>query len=122
MKQPKGFIALISSIIIAAILLLVVVEGSLSSIYSRMNSLDAESKERSVALADACVDALLLRISNGQTIQGTVAVGSDTCQITNSSSPYKIQAVYNTAYTNLLVGIDPDTLTILSWSEVAVLQ
>lgn len=118
MKQPKGFIALTSAVIIAAILLLVALEGSLAGFYSRMNALDAESKERSSALADACVDMLLLRLANGQTPAGIFNVGSDSCKILNSSNPYKIQGVFNNAYTNLQVIVDPNTNAVTSWSEV----
>ena len=117
-QQPRGFIALTSAVIIAAILLMVALEGSLANFYSRMDSLDAESKERSSALADACVDALLLRLAEGQTVNGTVAVGSDSCDITNASSPYKIQGVFNHSYTNLVVDVDPATNSVTSWKEV----
>jgi hypothetical protein len=119
--QPRGFIALISAIIISAVLLVLVLTGSLTGWYSRFNILDAESKDRSSALADACVDTLLLQLTNGESVGGTVSVGTDECEVLTSSSPYKVQAVYNDSYTNLIVAVDPSTLLLTSWQEVPTL-
>ncbi|MBT9168078.1 MAG: hypothetical protein DDT19_01423 [Syntrophomonadaceae bacterium] len=116
--QPRGFIALVSVIIISAVLLTVVVGGGLIGFYSRFNILDAEFKERSSALADACVDVLLLRLATGETITNPVNIGSSQCSILTTTSPYQVQAVFNNAYTNLLVAVDGN-LTITSWREVA---
>lgn len=110
-----------SVIIISAILLVVIVGGSLTGWNSRFDILDAESKERSSALADACVGSILLQLAtNGAVVSGPVSVGSDQCRILNTASPYQIQASFNNAYTNLQVAVDPDTLTIISWQEVSV--
>ena len=118
--KPKGFIALVSAIIIAAILLLVTVSGGLIGIYSRFNILDSESKERSLALADACIDTLLSQLSMASAVTpGSYPVGSDTCQILSNSSPYQVQGIFNNAYTNVEVSIDPDTFAVTSWEEVA---
>ncbi len=126
MKFNQGFIALMSVIIISTILLVLIVAGSLVGWYSRFNILDAESKERSSALADACVDQLLLEISfdpSYPTSQKTVALGSDTCTIApqNGAGKYPVQATFNGAYTNLLVGVDPDGPSVTSWQEVGLL-
>lgn len=117
--RQRGFIALISVIIISAVLLTVAIAASLTGFYSRSNVLDAESKERSSALADSCVDTLLLRLVSGVSVTGSVTVGPDQCQILTGSSPYHIQAVFNHSYTNLLVAVDSSTLAATSWQEVA---
>lgn len=114
----RGFIALMSVIIISAILLVVILGGNLIGFYSRFNVLDAESKARSSALADACADILLFQLYSGATIvPGTIAVGSDTCKIVTATSPYQIQAIFNNAYTNLRITVDPSTLAVTSWQE-----
>lgn len=118
MKQQRGFIALISAIIISMILLLVITDASLTSFYGRFNVLDSEYKERSSALADACVDTLLLRLADGQNPTGTIAVGTDQCQIVTSTNPYAIQAIYQNSYTNLQITLNNTSLAIVSWVEV----
>jgi hypothetical protein len=120
-KQQRGFIALMSAIIISAILIVATVTGSLSGFYTRFNILDMEFKNRSSALADACVDTLLYQLAtNGSVTAGVVSVGSsDHCEIKTATSPYKIQALFNNSYTNLIVGVDQDTLSVTSWQETA---
>jgi len=124
----KGFIALTSVIIIAAILLVVVVESSTANFATRFALLDAESKERSEALADACVDEVLVNLSADSTYAPTSAqtttVGPDSCQVLTTTNPgasprtYEIQGVFNQAYTDLLVSINVNTDAITSWQEV----
>ncbi len=117
MRHARGFIALMSAIIISAILMTVVISGSLMGFNSRFNVLDAESKARSSALADACVDVLLLRLANREVVTDLVLVGSESCQITGSN-PYQIQAVFNHSYTNLRITVDPTNYTVTKWEEV----
>jgi len=126
MKNQRGFIALMSALIISAILLVVIVGGSLPQFYSRFNVLDREFKERSSALADACADTLVLQLSYDTSYSGgVVAVGSDTCTILPPINPagtprtFPIQAIYQGAYTNLLVAVNVNTLAVSSWQEVA---
>jgi hypothetical protein len=104
-----------SAVIISAVLLVVVISASLSSFSGREIVLNAESKERSMALADACVSELLLRIAAGTQTNAPVTVVE--CTIQNQSSPYMIHAVFNRAHTNLRVTVD-SSLAITSWVEV----
>lgn len=60
----NGFIALMSAVIISAVLLLVVISGGLTGFFSRSNVLDSELKSRSRAVADACLEQALLLIAN----------------------------------------------------------
>ena len=61
--SERGFIALISALIISAILLIALVASNLTGFYSRFNILDSELKERSNATADACADIALLQFA-----------------------------------------------------------
>lgn len=106
MKCNRGFIALISTIIISTILLVVVVAGSMTGFTTRFNMLDAESKQRSAALADACVDVLLFRLAQGTQANVPEVPPDADCHITNASSPYKIWATVSGAQTNLLVSLN----------------
>jgi type II secretory pathway component PulK len=63
-NNQKGFIALISVVIISFVLLLVATTLSTKGFYARFNILDSESKERSNALADACIETARLKLAN----------------------------------------------------------
>ncbi|MCX6703689.1 MAG: hypothetical protein NTV02_03310 [Candidatus Zambryskibacteria bacterium] len=62
-NQQKGFIALISSIILSLILLGLTLQVSSGNFSARANALSAEFKSISVALARSCSQAALLRLS-----------------------------------------------------------
>lgn len=125
--NTSGFIALMSAIIISAILLIVATTGSLTGFYTRSNILDSESKDRSAALADACMDTVLLRLSYDATYGGgeIIPLGSDSCEILVALNPFSnprtfpIQAIFNQAYTNALVTMDVVIQTVTSWQEVS---
>lgn len=132
-KNQKGYIALMSAIIISVLLLAVTLSLGFSGFFARFNMADSESKERSAALAEGCVDAAILEAakeiySANKTIK--VAQVSDTCKVISSikNSPaagqitIKTQAVINTSYTNLKVIINDGNFDIISWEECAMLS
>ncbi|MBP6883689.1 MAG: hypothetical protein KBC06_00425 [Candidatus Pacebacteria bacterium] len=126
-KNNNGFIALISAIIISVVLLLVITNLSLTGFYNRFNILDSELKERSSALAESCVDIVLLILAQNPAYTGNqtiTVIDGDTCtikSITPSSNPIIIdtKAVFKKATTNLNVKVTKSTLFIESWEEVA---
>lgn len=126
-KNPRGFIALMSAVIISAILLLVVASGSFSGFNSRFNLFETEMKERSSALADACADQTLLELANDSSYVGnaTTTIGSDACYtgpITTSGGQksFKTRAYKSNAYTTLEVVVNASSLSVVSWQEVPV--
>jgi hypothetical protein len=122
MKKNAGFIALISSIIISAILLVIITGLNLNEFYTRSNILDSELKEKSVALAEACADTAILRMVNGSSYStpSTVNIGSDTCKILSViGSTIQVQAIYNkNYYTTLQIVLDSSTFAVTSWKEI----
>jgi len=128
-NQQSGFIALISAIIISVLLLIIAVTIGMTGIFGRFNILDSESKERSSALAEACADMAILKLSGNKDYvlidpdDHNIPVGSDTCDIYALSTPrtfpitIQTRGVINKSYTNLIVVIDSD-FTIVSWKEV----
>lgn len=124
----RGFIALMSAIIISAVLLLVATAGSLTGFYGRSNVLDSELKDRSSAAADACADEAFLQVATNPGYAGTMLFTLnplDSCRAQVSGlSPNKmvrIQATSsNMATTNLLISYNPITYTVTSWQELAV--
>ncbi|MES2007153.1 MAG: hypothetical protein V4436_03520 [Patescibacteria group bacterium] len=125
MNYNRGFIALMSSLIISTILLVVVVAGSVSGFTTRFNMLDAEAKQQSAALADGCVDLLLFQLGEDSGYAGSPPIsrpmGGGTCTVNASgvAGVFAVQGVYQHSYTNLEVVVDTGTLDITSWQEVA---
>jgi hypothetical protein len=125
MKPQRGFIALMSALIISAVLLLMATSGSFAGYYSRTNSLNSEFKARSAALADACANQTLLALANDSTYTGnatTTVSGSDVCwtgPITKSGGhfSFKTRGYVGKAYTALYVVANTADLSIVSWSE-----
>ena len=137
-NNQDGFVALISAIIIGAVLVAITFALGLSSFISRANILDAEFKEKSIGLAEACVDTAIILLQgdfgympapSGDVIQ----VGNDSCLIRSvtpigGSRIIKVQAKYpsssaKSAYTNLEVMVSkPGTEVVVnSWKEIPYL-
>ena len=133
-KSQDGFIALISVIIIFAILLVLVALIAVSGFFARFNVLNYENKKVSSFLAEACAENALVNLAKDPAnypgsipatgMLVTVEAGKS-CRIcsVSASSPYAIvtRAVYNKAYTNLVVNASAGTgnYTINSWDEQA---
>lgn len=120
----QGFIALISAIIISAILLLVATVASLNGFYGRSNILDAEYKERSSAIADQCADYALLQFGyDSSYVPASQSVNGYSCTFKNlatnpswcsgsSKKTFETQGYFQNAYTNLQVTVDTNDLSI----------
>ncbi len=123
-KKNEGFVALISTIIITAILLIVLTTLSLSEFYARYNILDSELKRRSNDIAEACADTAILKIANDSTYTGneTENISDGTCTIGPvtgvSTKSFTTQTTYKNYYTNLQIVINSSTFTVISWQEV----
>ena len=125
--KNRGFVALMSAIIISSILLLVAVGGSLTGFYTRTNVVDAELKERSLAAADSCVDSAFVAFAQDQNYGGLEMRSLnalDRCQIsavTNLGTEvrFTVQATSSgIAITNLKIHYATSTFTVLEWVEV----
>src|SRR3989338_10652840 len=81
--NQSGFILLMSSIVISAILVVVVFSLSFSGFFTRFNLLDSYNKEASLALANACGDIAVLKFIQDDTYSGneTLPIGSDSCGV-----------------------------------------
>jgi hypothetical protein len=128
----KGYIALISAILISVSLLTLVAAVSLEGYFSRFSILESEQKEMSAYLAESCFNTAVLKISqNAQYVGGLplIKVGDAQCKIVSvsqgtvfaSNRLIRTQGVVGDAYTNLQIEIDPSKLPqvdIVSWVEV----
>lgn len=130
LNSNGGFIALISSIIISVLLLTIVVALNLTGFLGRFNILDSELKERSLSLAEGCVDIALLNLARNPNYTGgaTVNVGDDSCNIQAiqddtpmmGETTIKTKSVFRKAVTNLEIVADSGNLSIVSWKECAL--
>lgn len=125
-ENNSGFIALFTAVILSAVLILVVVTLNQSGFITRSEILDSEFKNRSSALAEACVDKALLELAKNPTYGGneTIAVGSDSCTIRPIVPPssgeiiIETRAIYQSAVTNLKIILKDSDLSIKSWNEI----
>ena len=128
-REPEGFIALITAIILTVILLTLTISINSLGYFTRSEILGAEFKERSSALAEACADRAIQNLIADPDYAGgeTVTVGSDECSIdsvTPSGSTATIQtsAAYpsgsNGAATTLEIEVETEVFSIESWREV----
>jgi hypothetical protein len=128
MQKPPGFIALISILIISAVLLAAVASVAYSGVASRFMLLDLEYKARSEQHAEACVAVGTLAVINDPLYSASdllVPVGAGECLLSvtpaGGSSQIEAMASSSGATTNLRVTIDSGTGAVLLWREVPTL-
>lgn len=123
--MDEGFVALMSAIIISAVLLVTVAAAGFAGFYGRSNGLDAELKARSAAAADACADVALLVLAQEDDPGGRIlSLNSlDECRIGTVSGTaqktFRVQATSSGAVTNLEIVVDNSNLSVLSWREIS---
>ncbi len=127
-----GYIALMSAIVICALLLALTVSLGASAFFESQSNIDRQSKKESSNLAEACVNAAILESANHRySTNETINVdGQNTCQIISSKNNTPVggqatiqtQAVENHAYTNLQAIITTTTFSIISLQECPTLS
>lgn len=111
LQNTQGYIALMATIIISAILLVLSIEGSEAGARARFDILGTEAKEQSVSLAEGCKDQALATLLSDPTYAGDATTTSSigTCHIfpilintpTAGVITLKIQARVRNSFTNL---------------------
>lgn len=127
-KSQRGYIALISVIIISAVLIIITFATSFGAFFARFNSLDGEFKKQSAALAEGCIDTALLQLARdpNNTATETFTIGAGVCSIVSIqlNSPasgqvaIKSQAIVHNAVTNIAVVASRANLSLVSWEEL----
>ncbi len=123
-KMNRGFLALMSAIIISVILLLIAVNLSLVGFFTRFNILGTEMKERSSALADSCIDVAQMKLMQDASYAGnaSITVGENTCFIgpivtVGTEKRFTARGIFSNSYTNLKTRLDGTTFKIISVEE-----
>src|SRR5437773_1934984 len=88
LKNHNGFVALISVIIISFVLIGLTATLALHAYSARFDVLESEFRRVSLALAESCMNAALLKLSQDYNYApaasgDTVAIGSNTCIISS---------------------------------------
>ena len=115
-QYTKGYIALMATIVIGAVLLVMTVSMTKAGWYARFNILGIEAKEQSASLAEGCGNQALALLIADSSYQGnaTTTVEVGTCYIfpITLNSPLlgivtlRVQGRVRDAYTNLEMQID----------------
>lgn len=136
MKLPihknKGFVALISIIIISVVLLATTLSLAQFGIANRFFILDLENKRVSEKLAEACVHIARISVYNNPAYvfesanARTIPIDTLTCTINsisrdNNESTVVVTATQNDSITHYKVVIDNTNGTFLSWTELSAL-
>jgi len=125
----RGFIALLSTVIISVLLLAAVISLGTRGVMGRYLLLDLENKKKSEGLASACVQSAIIGIAVDPTHEdanNTVAVGKSECLIVSvlantpsaGKTTIETQGIVSGATTNLRVVVDSATADIESLKEV----
>ena len=137
-QQEGGFVALVSVIIISAILLTMIFVLGASSFFARFDALDQESKRVSLGLAEACANMAMVKLAQNSSYVpasgGDCVSVSDTCgafgatrvcricQVSGAlTKTILVRARYNGAYTTISVSgtIGSTNFNVTNWSEIA---
>jgi|GEM_PF-6380785 len=84
-KNQRGLVALMSVIIISAVLLVLMVSAASITFRGRFNALDYENKKIGVSLAESCVQAAMLELAKNAS--STVPLGETRVDI--GSGPFE---------------------------------
>lgn len=117
--NTRGFIALMSVIVISAILLALTFTLGTAAFLNRFDTLAWEQKRASLVLAEACVNAAMLRHAQRNYSGGIVSVGERSCAICSITSAGEIRtrASVGNTHSNLFVRISPSTYAVTLWRE-----
>lgn len=95
--KQKGSVALISILIISAILIIMVIGISEASISTSYEFLNSESNQMSYQTGEACLEETLIRLEDDTSFSGaTISIGDATCTSTvPSGNPKNINISVN---------------------------
>ena len=115
-NPQRGFIALTSAILIAAVLLIVCIQLSAQSFYTRSNLLTYSFQLESMRLAQQCTDYIRQQLSDDALYMGGEVVLGGACTISTSAGgdprTFTLTTVHHHAYTTWRVTISLATLDV----------
>lgn len=122
--ENDGFIALISVLVLSAIIVMMIAAFGIASLFARYDQEDAELKTQSNYLAESCLRMAALKIARDSAYAppaggacvpvGNVCPGESVCRICSVSAAFPkqviVQAAYHGAYTTYSATISADLI------------
>jgi len=129
MNNQEGFIALISILIIGAVVLVISIGLSLRSIGETDMSLGEQESHRALALANLCAEQALMKFESTLNYSGSesIIIGNESCDILAVSGSGNLNRTIQTQSTvsnytrkvQVVVSQISPTMQLTSWEEVA---
>src|SRR3989344_9672934 len=122
-KEQQGYIAIISAVIVTAIVVVISLVFSSSNFLSRFDAQSIELKSVGREAAEGCLEYAKLKLAGGAYGgNGTVVVGPDTCQIlpieqAGANTVIKVTSKISERTTNLKLVVSSTTLKNVSLEE-----
>lgn len=119
--MTRGFIALISVILICGFLLVIVATLSLRSYYARLGVLEREYKEQSRAYSYACIESVQLRVLAEPSYVGgdSIPIGDGICTVGERTyNSFTVGYTYRGRSTLYRVQIEPNSRKIDGVQEI----
>ena len=139
--DERGFIALMTAVIVAAVLMTLALGASSAGFYARFDALGSEEKRVSLGLAESCANVALLALATSSdpihysVSNQIVMIGEQSCTITSithdgASTTVRTRASFQNAFSSVVVGahiydtaaapVPPghERVEIVSWQEM----
>lgn len=123
-RKTQGYVALIAVIFTGAMLIVLSFGLNFYSFFSLADFYDFVLKEKSLSLAEGCVELALLKLKKDSLYQGdeVINIGDFSCSIlpietSDSQKIIKTSAYVYNRISNIEVVIDKETFKIISWRE-----
>lgn len=120
-----GYIAIVSALVLSAVVGAIVFVATTNIFFGRSNTAILKSKKNTRYLAESCLEDALLKFGSDHTYSGneTIVVGSSTCKTisVNASGTdrvFKVSATTTNSVTNLKLVAEEATLDKVSLEEV----
>ena len=128
----KGYIALISIIVISVLLITMGIVISFGGFFTRFTILENEYKKISTSLAEACAETAILKLIEDWNYAGgeDQTINLNSCSIVSvqdfngSQKLIKSKAVYQGSHSNLEIAVEKNgsKINIVFWREIPVLN
>lgn len=123
MNNQNGYIALTSTLIIGALIVVVGLSVSLTSIGNLLNSYAFGQSSDDLYTVESCVEDVLLRLNETGSIPGSISLSGATCSVTINS---QIGSTWDFTVTRIgtntkqvrVVATRGSSITISSWNEL----
>lgn len=123
-ERERGYVALASVLVIAAVVVTIGISVSLLSISEGQMSLAEKKNEESIDFVEGCVEDALLRLNEDDAIPSQIVLPQGACDVTIDSHigdnwTFTVSGSQDNHYKSIQVSATRDTVvTVTSWQEV----